>query len=262
MLPDMNQLFNLTRFGKVFVKHTAEHYKSYLMSLTVLIGVMVLGGSFIVFVIPGGFLYVQLQSSMFVVILMLAGTIFTSTIFADFGNKNKAIASLTLPASHLEKYLVAWLYSLVIFTVVFTCSFYLILLFLINLQHIPVQKAGIFNVFQKPVGLQVFLLYAFLNAITLFGAILFEKLHFIKTAFAFFISAALLILFNKTLLGILLGRDVMAAAPFTNASFVEHSKGITISTTGIEESHIIIPMLIITLIFWIAAYYRLKEKQV
>ncbi len=258
----MSEIFNLTRFGKLFIKHTAEHYKSYLMSLTVLVGVMVLGGSFIIFIIPGGFLDLQIQSSMFVIILMLAGTIFTSTIFTDFGNKNKAIASLTLPASHFEKYLVAWLYSFVLFIVVFTCSFYLILAFLTSLRHLPGQKTVFLDVFHRPVGFQVILLFALLHAIAFYGAILFEKLHFIKTAFAFFIFVAFLIFFNKTLLGILLGRDVMPAAPFTNARFMEHSKGITISTTGIEESHIIIPMLVLTLLFWVAAYFRLKEKQV
>src|ERR1022692_150129 len=104
----MNNTFNIRRFRRLFVKHTVEHYKSYLMSLTVLMGVMILGGSFLIYMIEApidkGF-----QSAIFAMILLLAGTIFTSTIFADLGDTKKAVASLTLPASHFEKYLVAWL---------------------------------------------------------------------------------------------------------------------------------------------------------
>src|ERR1700735_3627414 len=107
----MNNIFNVNRFCRVFIKHTVEHFKSYLMSLTVLIGVMLLGGSFITYMIFDSFMPIAMQSVLFVSILLLAGTIFTSTIFADMGDNKKAIASLTLPASHFEKYLVAWLYS-------------------------------------------------------------------------------------------------------------------------------------------------------
>src|SRR5665213_2760957 len=110
----MNNTFNLTRFGRLFVKHTVEHYKSYLMSLAVLMGVMLLGDGFITYLIPGDFMDAGMQSALFMSVLLLAGTIFASTIFADLGDNKKAMASLTLPASHFEKYLVAWLYSVII----------------------------------------------------------------------------------------------------------------------------------------------------
>ena len=90
----MNKIFNPVRFGKLFVKHTTEHYKGYLMALGVLIGVMVLGGSFLVYMNDAP-LSRAAQSVLFLGILLLAGTIYTSTIFADLGEKKKAIAYLT-----------------------------------------------------------------------------------------------------------------------------------------------------------------------
>ena len=39
----------------------------------------------------------------------------------------------------------------------------------------------------------MYLVFAFLHAIAFFGAVYFEKLHFIKTAFTFFIIIAVLI---------------------------------------------------------------------
>jgi hypothetical protein len=256
----MNNIFNLNRFRRLFIKHTVEHYKSYLMSLTVLVGVMVLGGSFLVYFMPGP-IDVEVQPVLFVIILLLAGTIFTSTIFADFGDKKKAMASLTLPASHFEKYLVAWLYSFALFIVIYTSSFYLIILFLVNIKHFPGHPAEIFNVFDRRI-FQMYLLYAFLHAIAFLGAIFFEKLHFIKTAFIFFISIAILVILNKIILGVLLGREVEATVPFGNLMFSDNGRITDININTQQDPYLLYTITVIALIIWVAAYYRLKEKQV
>jgi len=69
------------------------------------------------------------------------------------------------------------------------------------------------SVLQEP-SLQICLIYAFLHSIAFWGAIYFEKLHFIKTAFFFFVSLGILILLNKTILGVMTGRKVEAVPPF------------------------------------------------
>ena len=38
----MNQTFNLNRFAALFKKHTVENYKTYLMSVGVLAGLLIL----------------------------------------------------------------------------------------------------------------------------------------------------------------------------------------------------------------------------
>lgn len=258
----MNNIFNLNRFNRLFIKHTAEHYKSYLMSLTVLIGVLVLGGSFLVYFIPVP-IDINLQTGLFVVILLLAGTIFTSTVFVDLGDKKKAVAALILPASHFEKYLVAWIYSFVIFLVIYTVSFYLIVLLLVNIKNFPNHPPEIFNVFERRF-LQVYLLFAFLHAIALLGAVFFEKLQFIKTAFVFFISVAVLILFNKILLRLLIGREVATTAPFSDLKFLDKERAVevNINITSQFDSYLSFLIMVLALLLWVASYYRLKEKQV
>src|SRR5580704_16189810 len=130
----MNEVFSFRRFSRLFVKHTAEHYRIYLMSIGLLAGVLLLAGSFLFFVIPDppdpGF-----QEASYIMLLFLAGGIFTSTVFSDFGEKNKAIPALTLPATTFEKYLVGWLYSYPIFLVIYTGVFYLTLLGLSSIKH-------------------------------------------------------------------------------------------------------------------------------
>jgi len=257
----MSKLFNPARFGKLFIKHTTEHYKSYLMALGVLIGVMVLGGSFLVYMINAPLDRVA-QSALFVIILLLAGTIYTSTIFSDVGDKKKAIAYLTLPASHFEKWLVAWVYSFLAFLVIYTTSFYLVALFLLNIKHVPGQAEGVINLLQKP-HLEMVLVYAFLHSIAFLGAAYFNKLHFIKTAFVFFVIMGLLILFNKIVLTTMIGRNVDAAPPFGNLRFPDNGREVDITLPDAGHNPILLYLImVLTLLIWIAAYYRLKEKQV
>ncbi|MGZ3778849.1 MAG: hypothetical protein ACXVAZ_14400, partial [Mucilaginibacter sp.] len=115
----MNDIFDPTRFSRLFIKHTVEHYKNYLMSLGVLIGVLSLGIGFFTYINNDEPMSMPIQTGAFAIVLLLAGTMFTSTIFADMGDKKKSISALSLPASHFEKYLVAWIYSFVLFQVVF-----------------------------------------------------------------------------------------------------------------------------------------------
>jgi hypothetical protein len=256
----MKEIFNAKRFGKLFYKHTTEHYKSYLMSLVVLLGIMVLGGGFLVYMVnvpvDEGF-----QAFLFMSMLLLSGTIFTSTVFADLGDKKKAIAWLTLPATHFEKYMVAWIYSAVIFLGVYTASFYAVILVVINLQHYPGHYPQVFNLLEGEVA-EVYLLYFFLHGIALWGAIFFTRMHFVKTAFAFLICFAALVMFNKIFLGQLLGRVVEAAPPFGSARIYE---GADYNDIGIaakqQNTYMVGVLLLLALLFWAAAFFRLKEKQ-
>jgi hypothetical protein len=256
----MNNLFNLKRFSRLFVKHTAEHYKSYLMALIVLIGVMVLGGSFLVYMIPGS-MDTGMQSVLFSGILFLAGTIFTSTIFADYGEKKRSIAALTLPATHFEKYFLAWLYSFVFFLLIFTGSFYMILIFLLHLKPVPGHPAQIFNVFSNQIGYLMIILFSLLQSIAFYGAIFYDKLHFIKTAFAFFICFAVLIFINKIFLALLLQSEVKPSMPFGNIRMIENSREIIVKIPEQQSGPVLWVMIAITILFWVAAYFRLKEKQ-
>ena len=257
----MNNIFNIKRFSQLFIKHTVEHYKSYVMSLLVLLGVMLLGGCFLVYMINAP-MELGLQTALFTGILLLAGTIFTSTIFSDLGDKNKAMAWLTLPASHFEKYLVAWLFSYLIFIITYTSCFYLIIIFLTSIKHFPGRQTEIFDPFNQGGGFQVFILYALLHSIAFCGAVYFKKLHFIKAAFVFFIGLAFLIVVNNIIQHAMLGAKVMMNVPFGGISFMENNAVQEINITIAQQGHILTLVSVLTCIFWAAAYYRLKEKQV
>lgn len=261
----MSNFFSPARFGRLFIKHSQEHYTRYLMSIVVLVGAMVMGGSFLYMINTS--LDPVFQVLLYAWLLLLAGTIFTSTIFAEYGSSKKVITQLSLPASHFEKYLVAWLYSFVILFIVVTGSFYLVMFFLINAKHFALQKPELFNILQKPGALQYPLLYvalaiySLLHSLAFFGAICFKKLHFIKTAFLFFIVVVVLILGNKLLMDMLLHRDTFSSLPLTNVGFLENGHMVVINLASNREMYAFALYLVIAVLFWIAAYYRLKEKQ-
>ncbi|UOE46687.1 hypothetical protein MTO98_19980 [Mucilaginibacter sp. SMC90] len=255
----MNNYFSLKRFFQLFIKHTVEHYRTYLMSASVLAGVFLLGGSFIFYMIPGP-MDAGFQGAIFAVLIVIAGPIFTSTIFTNLGDKRKAIPALTLPASQFEKFMVSWVYSYVIFFLVYTGIFYLVLSILLNLKHWPGHQPEMLTLFQDKFTI-LLILFSFLHAVTLYGAIRFEKLHFIKTGFSFFIFYALLILSNTLFLRVIVGRQIYPATPFAFLNFPEGTNFYTIGLNVQQSAWVFIMLPVVTLLFWIAAYFKLKEKQ-
>lgn len=258
----MSNFFSLRRFGRLFVKHTAEHYRIYLMSIAVLIGVLVLGGSFLFFVIPGppdpG-----LQTALFFMLMLIAGTVFTSTIFSDFGDRKKAIPALALPATAFEKYLVGWVYSYPIFLLIYTAVFYLALWGLGISRHWgPNEHFTIFSINQSILP-TICIIYSVLHAIAILGAIFFRSLHFIKTGFAFFISYAVLVIANTVFIKLITGLNIIKLAmPFGYLNFSSNNKDYSMAIGGSDSLLVLIVFALVALLIWIAAYYRLKEKQV
>ncbi len=256
----MNNFFSFPRFSRLLIKHSIEHFRTYLMSVSVLAGVMIVGGAFIVYLMDepmdAGF-----QTALFMLLMPIAGCIFTSTVFSDLGDKRKAIPSLTLPASTFEKFLVAWLYSFPLFLVIYTLMFYGVLLVLVHVRHWPGVSIEVFSVFQERF-LILFLIFSLLHAISLYGAITFDKLHFIKTGFCFFISVLLLILSNTFFLGSLVGREVFLALPFGYLDFAEKGAYYSVSLSNVQFRWVMIVLCIAVVMIWTAAYYRFREKQV
>lgn len=257
----MNNFFSIRRFGMLFIKHTAEHIRTYLMSISVLAGSILLGGSFVFFLIPGppdaGF-----QTACFVMLMLIAGTLFTSTVFSDYGIKSKAIPAITLPATSFEKFMVGWLYSFPIFIVVYTGVFFLLLSVFGQLSHWPHTHFQ-YMTLSQPGMYMMLVIYSVLHSVSIFGAIFFNKLHFIKTGFTFFISYGLLLVCNTLLLKIITGLDVVKLAmPFGFLNFNIGDKYYSIATKGPTNWLVLALLLSASAMIWVAAYFGLKEKQV
>ena len=257
----MNQQFNLTRFGRLLRKHTTEHLPSYAM------GTAVLAGG--VLVVLGSLTYItrrplehEMQVILFLFGILAAGAMFTSSVFAAVGTPRSAASALLLPASHLEKYLIAWLWSLPIFVVVYTVVF-----MLINLLVLQIGSQGHpYEVYDFSRGarewLTPLLSYVLLHSVAMWGAIYFQRLHVIKTAFLLFGLSAVLIIANL--------RMVKALMPTTGINMPfgalwvgqgELHVMITLPENQQQLVMLMLPLVLATLL-WLAAYARLTEKQI
>lgn len=245
----------------LFKKHVAEQYKAYLMSLFVLTGFLALLLGFMAYVQEQP-INVKMQEFMFIMPLLLAGAIFTSNTFAALGDKKKAIAALTLPASHLEKYLLGWLFSYIIFLVLYTISFYGVLNVVLSMDNWHGEERQLLNIFTGNTFKNVVGAYALVHAVALVGSVYFEKGHFTKTAFVSLIFVVLLVNLNEQALQLVLGHD-LSATPLGQVRFTERDRLLIVAPPeAISKWISSVSSVLLISILWLASYARLREKQV
>lgn len=259
----MNQTFNLKRFSLLFAKHTTDNYKTYLMAFFVLLGVLFLSMGFAAYVSKGQ-LSVRAQIPFFIFVYLLAGSIFTSIAFSDLGNKKKAIALLTLPASNFEKYLIGWIYSFIIFQLLYIPAFYLIVILIQKLGSSGERDIELMDLFSNDQRVYiVFLFFAVLHSVALWGSIFFEKLHFIKTAFCFFIGVFTLSLLNTEFMRVLIDKSIRSAAPFNRINIMDANNMYwNVMLPWKYDMYVLAILLLLVVIMWICTFYRVKEKEV
>jgi hypothetical protein len=261
----MNNTFDINRFTKLFAKHTAEHYKSYLMSILVLAGLICV--LYIFSLLNGGGLHPKFRFSMATFFYILAGSIFTSSIFANFTQKNKAIDALILPASHFEKFLVGWLYSYIIYTLVFSVTFGLVDLCFTRIWPSEIQRPYFLEAIPEN-GLSIqFMVYTVLHSFALFGAIFFDRLHFVKTTLCFFAVVCVLSIFHFMFLKMLFPDiRVIFNSPIMAAALTFNTGSSFTQLIQIEQSEMRLYLGVLvtglTLAFWASSYFQIKEKQI
>lgn len=249
----MNQYFSLARFGRLLRKHFAEHLTSYGLSASVLLGGLLAVLGFLSYV-QGG-LSASQQGVLFAFGLLGAGTFFTSTVLAGYGQGSRAALALTLPAAHLEKYLVAWLVSVPGFLVAFTGIFYLADWLVLTLGGHADMLANLFT--DTDWVMSTLAYFLLLHAVALWGSIAFRQQQFIRTGFVLFALVAGLSVANYQALRLLLGTKLMALP----LGAVHLAGGPSLSLPDSQARWLAWLPAVLVLLLWPAAYARLTEKQ-
>lgn len=191
-------------------------------------------------------------------IFFVGGYIFTSTIFSELRTSHRGYLYLTLPASTLEKLVVAWFISSILYIIASIVAFYVInlLLILVGLQTngAPIQLFNFFDIWM----LKIYAVYIVTQSIFLLGAIYFRGVNFLKTLLALFVIGVAIALFSALL------TRLIVFPGFGNFQFSNNMPD------GIEGfiGDIFIPT--VKILFWyimapfflVVSYYRLKERQV
>ena len=254
----MSQLFNFSRFSRLLRKHTTEHLSSYLLQAAALFGGLLL--------VIGGLTYLMHsppsqtgQAVLYFFGLMGSGFFFASAAFRQYGAGSQAATALTLPASQLEKYLVAWLYSLPVFVVVFTAAFFAADWLIIQLSALSGPVGQLVNPMEGGEGLRyMLLLYLLVHSVALWGSIYFSKLQLVKTACAGLAALVVLFVGNYAAMNVMISTEVKFSNPFGGVVLPE-SRPIILPA----DQTWWLPLLLLALaaLLWVASYFRLTEKQ-
>jgi hypothetical protein len=274
----MNQFFSFKRFSLLVSKHWADNKKRYVLSVVAFIGLLI---TWFVFTILTGFddkpMGREVQSITFFFSLFVVGTFYASQYFNDLGSRAKGINFLLVPASTFEKILCSLLYTVVLFFLVFTATYYLADVLMVAVASGISETVGtgekiaVVNVFDfisipfnEDTTLNFLFFFLSVQAAFLLGSVFFEKYSFIKTIISGFVAGFILfcvmLFFNEQLL---------PPGDYTRGFLTSYR----VRIEGADDHLVQIPNWIgqvfrflimygIAPFLWIVTYYRLKEKQV
>lgn len=266
----MNNTFNINRFGLLLKRQWLDFGKIYLMSLAVLGGIIITAYLFKIplpdrnhYVDDSGYLNMSFRYPLFLILGFIFISIIASGYFSSMGQKSRSILELLTPASTFEKFLCA-----IFYTSILSIASFLLLYFAIDIVFVKYINS-FYNVFkQEPYNTKIFvgaetlyheamrhkdIFYAattpfLIIAIFLLGSIYFNRFHYIKTAVSVMVYLAIAAyIVAKT-----------AEKTTANMTRIHH-------TTGNKDSTLLAIMVIsilLTFIFWVITFIRLKEKEV
>ncbi|MFD1143494.1 hypothetical protein ACFQ4C_20375 [Larkinella insperata] len=263
----MNQTFAINRFGLLLKLHLYEHLKSYLLGIGVLFGVWLL------MLLPSATKIDTFHESiyrnhamLFSLIASGAGAWFASESFRVVSTPVRGIPFLTLPASQLEKFLVALL-MLLLFVPVFLGVFYTAEGICFSIVNARLPQGSPRYELLNLLGPHMDPVMRYLTLVTLafflVGSIYFPKLPFVKTgviAFTLFFLVTLVL--NEFLLRHMLpGHEMYGGTPFQEARFIQNRRFYRIELDG-NPDLIVKTILVLALpaLLYIA-YARFKEKE-
>lgn len=284
----MNQAFSFNRWLLLVTKHWSENRKKYLLGILAITGIILIWFLFNIIMERYRPMGLGNQAGTYFVGLFIVGCLFASTLFSDLASKPRGIKYLSLPASQLEKTLCALLYSVVIFFAVYTIMFYIVDIIMVKIANgvsytywqknhsagdvfIPERIINIVTLNDKQgaggkinIGFLFLLGYFALQSAYLLGSVYFARFSFIKTTISLLILCLFIIFF--------IGKILNAFMP--DGSFYNGITSYQLFGEGFGEEKIIrLPEWVGTSvlfllkfgfapIFWVATYFRVKEKEI
>jgi hypothetical protein len=279
----INQQFAYSRWSKLVALHWADNRKRYLLAVPAMFGLLLVWDSFLLVMDRFNPLDDGMQAITYYTGLIAVGCLYASTIFSAFGSKAQGIAWLSVPASTLEKLLCGLLFAVVLFFLVYTIVFFLVDIPMVELcnrlierEHrmwsvgSPIQPDPIYNVLNGLPNTELdnqyhlFLLsYFAMQAAFVLWSVYFDRYAFIKTTVAVLIFILFFMCMESRVI------EPMLPDGFHRAQITDWMKGQdTLGIKVIRLSPVISTPLGYLLIygtpfvFWIATYFRLKEKEV
>ncbi|MEO5593368.1 MAG: hypothetical protein ABIR15_10045 [Chitinophagaceae bacterium] len=294
----MNQLFDAGRWWLLVGKHWSENRKKYTLSLIAIAGLLLFW--FIVILAVDGHrgIGTTMQSTTYYFGLFVVGCLYASILFADLGSKTRGLNYLVVPASHLEKLCCSLFYAVILFFACYTAIFYIVDVLVLKTanaigysywakHHLPTdifEPQKIVNVFYLPEHsrsdndlIYLLMTYFVVQSVFILGSIYFAKFSFIKTVIASLLIGLLItFIVGKLIIPILPPGSYHNGMNSYQAYTVKDTPsgdGIMIYSDAATDKLVSLPGWINTILlfllkfafaplFWLAAYFRLKEKEI
>ena len=275
----MNAVFDLNRWLLYVGKHWNENRKKYLLSLGAIVGLLVLWFSFLILTSGERPIEVNLQAVTYYVGLFLCGSLLASLMFADLSDGPKAIHFLLVPASALEKLLSALLYGVVLFFISYTLVYYLVDFIMVKVAYnaavtahhtefLTPAAAQVVNVFVTPHeqgdNFYIYFLLAYIGIQSAFflGSVYFVKFSYIKTAVSVLVAFVSLAFFIHKVMGSFVP-DGNFYEPFSTYRIYKPSGDVAVQLPDwLSNILLFLFKYIMAPVFYVATYFRLKEKEV
>lgn len=266
----INNTFNMSRFGWLLRKDLKENGKLYLMGLVLMWGVLALANYFAgyLFLDKGEMMANELRGNaamsyfleskfeIFILFPFVFGLVVSSLAFSKLKSKTGRIDMLMLPASNLEKYMVRWLISTLVFMVCYVLVFlladasscYILGVVYPEKMSIPMlDLSEVFNLNGDSQWITTLCMLAFLHSFYFLGSAVAPKLSFLKT---FVVLSVLSVIYS------------IFAAICQNVIFADAVFNPSGETVEILESVIRVGLLVLAVVNYVIAYYRFKESEV
>ena len=261
----MSPTFSFSRLGKLIAKQFYENSRLYLISTLALLGLLSLAFTFWITVAGPNY---QEEETYFIFLfgLFLAGAIFASMSFNMLGRKDKGIYWLGIPATHLEKLVCTILFSVVLFFIVYCLCFYLVKS--IALTYLDSRVGAIYNEMNGSNdgfgSVFKYFLYAYfaVQSLYLLGSVYFSRYSFIVTTV---VGALVMFLFVYYITQIDRFMEPDSWELFTvkraDANVQDSYFLYSVSPTVVDIIKYAVQFLWVP-VFWVATWYRLKEKEI
>ena len=266
----MNSLFSFKRFQLLVYKQFNENRKIFLIAV-------------ILMILPAFFKRISLPSqnqdfefNAFTTFLLVIGGMFTTMFFNEWSFKSRSVSLIVLPASALEKILLVLFYTVVVFVPIFT-----ILYFSSNFVIFKIIKeVNYFTFLEQYRGLSTIpaiLLYAVLPYIFFQSIVLLFSVWLKKSQILIALGFIALLMIGVTIWNsyfihslIRVGDSLPSVSKQlvffpVDVSYWENDSKIRtllITRNNLIMTISVIVLTISALLFYVASYFKLKEKEI
>ena len=261
----------------------AGNKRRYLLALPAIAGMLIIWEAFILVMDPYNPMDEGFQGFTYYWGLAIVGCFYASSVFAEFGNQAQGIAWLAVPASALEKLLCGLFYAVVLCILFYSLVFFVTDIPMVEIgnqmirrQHrmwpggYPISPSPIFSVFKglpgDPMDSQlhiILFMYFAMQSVFLLGSVYFKRFAFIKTVVAVMIFILVFTMYERIRLD-MMPNQWHVYPPVEN--WMKDGGTIRVQSIRISE-WLTTPLAFLLLfgippVFWIATYFRIKEKEV